>query len=104
MRALPEATMRAIQHHFHKVILARSAALVQLHALQLPDLAPLLTQDERKGWFDIPGMYGGFSYWLESDGVEPKLIVESWSRVAEGSGQRHEVTAHGSKLIEQGFV
>ena len=55
-------------------------------------------------WFTVPGMYGGFSYWLETDGVEPRLIAESWCRVVGGSGQRHEVTPSGSQLLEEGFV
>ncbi len=43
-------------------------------------------------WFPVPGMYGGFSYRLESAGVEAKLVSESWCRVVGGSGQRHEIT------------
>ena len=46
----------------------------------------------------------GSSYWLETDGVEPRLIAESWCRVVGGSGQRHEVTPSGSQLLEEGFV
>jgi hypothetical protein len=55
-------------------------------------------------WFPVPGMYGGFSYRLEAAGVEAKLVSESWSRVVGGSGQRHEVTSEGSRLVEEGFV
>jgi hypothetical protein len=104
MRSLPEGTLLAIQHHSHRVILGRAAELVDQQALQLPELAPLLKSHEPKGWFAVPGMYGGFAYWLEGEGEESKLIVESWSRVIEGSGQRHEVTANGSKLLDEGFV
>lgn len=49
-------------------------------------------------------MYGGFSYWLEGEGEQAKLITESWCRVVGGSGQRHEITAAGSRLLEEGFV
>jgi hypothetical protein len=49
-------------------------------------------------------MYGGFSYRLESVGVEAKLVSESWCRVVGGSGQRHEITSAGSQLVEEGFV
>jgi hypothetical protein len=54
----------------------------------------------------VPGMYGGFSYRLEVAGVEAKLVSESWSRVVDGSGQRHEITSAGSQLVEveEGFV
>jgi hypothetical protein len=55
-------------------------------------------------WFPVPGMYGGFSYRLESVGVEAKLVSESWCRVVGGSGQRHEITSAGSQLVEEGFV
>ncbi|GAB3077707.1 hypothetical protein [Pedococcus soli] len=51
-------------------------------------------------WFPIPGMYGGFAVrYLRSS-----LLVESWSRVAGGSGQAHLVTAHERMLVAQGFV
>ena len=55
-------------------------------------------------WFQVPGMYGGFNYWLETTRVGVKLVSESWCRVAGGSGQRHEVTSAGSQLVEEGFV
>ena len=52
----------------------------------------------------MPGMYGGFSYRWEGMGKRARLVVESWCRVVEGSGQRHEITAEGSRLVEEGFV
>ena len=78
--------------------------LVQEHALRLPELEPLLELSRPQMWFEVPGMYGGFSYHLESAGVEARLISESWCRVVDGSGQRHEITSEGSELIEEGFV
>ena len=60
--------------------------------------------DRPQMWFPVPGMYGGFSYRLEAAGVEAKLVSERWSRVVGGSGQRHEVTSEGSRLVEEGFV
>jgi hypothetical protein len=54
--------------------------------------------------FAVPGMYGGFRYELEADGEQSRLIVESWCRVVQGSGQRHVVSAAGSTLVEEGFV
>jgi hypothetical protein len=59
---------------------------------------------ECKFWFAVPGMYGGFNYWLEGEGTGTRLISESWSRVVGGSGQRHEVTMLDSQLVEEGFV
>ncbi|MFC2081814.1 hypothetical protein ACFLSF_03050 [Candidatus Bipolaricaulota bacterium] len=104
MLKIPEETIRAIQEQFHAVIRARAGDLIAEHKVPLPELAPLLEVGEPKGWFPVPGMYGGFSYWLEGEGRNAKLISESWCRVAEGSGQRHEVTANGSRLVGEGFV
>jgi len=104
MRQVPEDNLRAIERHFHAVIRGRAAAFVDRPDLMLPELAPLLALEESKTWFPIPGMYGGFSYWLEGEGDQTKLVTESWSRVVGGSGQRHEITAAGSRLVEEGFV
>jgi hypothetical protein len=104
MQQIPENTLRAIQRHFHEVIRGRAAWLIDPQGLALPELAPLLAAADPEGWFPVPGMYGGFSYRLEGEGTEARLIVESWCRVHGGSGQRHEVTAAGSRLVEEGFV
>ena len=97
-------TLKAIERNFHDVIRSRAAALVQEHNLTLPDLTELVRAHEPKAWFPVPGMYGGFSYWFEGEGPEARLVVESWCRVFGGSGQRHVITAEGSKLVEEGFV
>ena len=104
MRHVSEDTLLAIQRHFHAVILGRAAKLIDQHNIVLPELTPLLTAEEPKAWFPIPGMYGGFSYWLEGEGQDTKLVTESWCRVMGGSGQRHEITAEGSSLVDEGFV
>jgi hypothetical protein len=104
MRPMADGTRLAVQHHLHEVILGRAAELVREQALQLPELGPALPSEDEKGWFDVPGMYGGFAFWWEGEGEAGKLIVESWCRVVEGSGQRHEVTASGSTLVAEGFV
>ena len=71
---------------------------------RLPELLILLELPEAKMYCPIPGMYGGFSYWLTETGNNAKLVSESWCRVVGGSGQCHQVTAAGSKLVEEGFV
>jgi hypothetical protein len=58
----------------------------------------------RKVWFAVPGMYGGFSFWLDGTGAGSRPMPESWCRVVEGSGQRHEITAQGARLVAEGFV
>lgn len=104
MRHVPEESLLAIQRHFHEVIRGRAAELIDQAGLKLPELAPLLSSDAPDAWFQIPGMYGGFRYRLEGEGERAKLVTESWCRVVEGSGQRHEITADGSKLVAEGFV
>lgn len=51
-------------------------------------------------WVPYPGMYGGFSLSVHRG----RLVVESWSRVAGGSGQAHVITESGCVLVEEGFV
>ena len=55
-------------------------------------------------WMPVPGMAGGFHYWLARGAPDPLLIAESWSRVVDGSGQRHEITPRGVALVDEGFV
>ena len=92
------------QAHFHTVIRGRAERLVEEHGLRLPELEPLLELDTAEMWFAVPGMYGGFRYRLEAAGVRLKLLSDSWCRVVEGSGQRHEITPGGSQLVDEGFV
>ena len=89
---------------YRKVIRRRIDRALPHHGLRLPELEPLLELDHPEMWFPVPGMYGGFSYRLEFTGVETKLISESYCRVAGGSGQRHEITSKGSRLVAEGFV
>lgn len=103
-RRVPLGVLLKVQLHFHAVIRGRVEDQIREDDLRLPELEPLLEVDGRKFWFAVPGMYGGFSYWLETDGVEAKLVSESWSRVGGGSGQRHEITSAGSQLVAEGFV
>ncbi|MEC4894778.1 MAG: hypothetical protein SAL07_15415 [Oscillatoria sp. PMC 1051.18] len=104
MTEIPENTLLKIQQHFHQLICQRSGIELDEKSLKLPGLNELLQSQDTKAWFPIPDMYGGFIYRLQTQGEEVKLITESWSRVVTGSGQRHEITAQGIYLVEQGFV
>jgi hypothetical protein len=50
----------------------------------------------------------GYGWWLlfelHADGVDALLISESWCRIVGGSGQRHEITKDGSRLVTEGFA
>lgn len=49
-------------------------------------------------------MHGGFKYWWDRSGKGLRLMTESWSENVSGSGQLHEVTPAGSRLLGEGFV
>ena len=99
-----EEALAAIQRAFHDVIRGRAREMVSEHQLRLPELGPLTEVRGARFYCAVPGMYGGFKYWLETSGGEPELVSESWSRVASGSGQRHRVTPAGATLVAKGFI
>jgi hypothetical protein len=103
-RRVPLGILLKMQAHFHAVIRGRAEAEVREHQLRLPELEPLLEFDDLRVWFAVPGMAGGFSYRLETEGVGAKLVSESWCRVVLGSAERHEITPAGSRLVDTGFV
>ena len=99
---VPDEELRAIQDHFHDVIRGRVAELVEEHQLRLPELEVLL--EAPSAYFSVPGMTGGFSMRLAVDDGLAKLTTDSWSRLVEGSGQRHEITTKEARLVRAGFV
>lgn len=101
---VPIGVLLMIQSHFHAVIRGRVNDLVSEQAIRLPQLEPLLEVGHAEMWFPVPGMYGGFRYRLARAGVEALLVVESWCRVAEGSGERHEIDSAGARLVAEGVV
>lgn len=103
---VPLGVLRKIQERFHIVIRGRADDLVRDKRLRLPEIAHLLETrlDAEPAWFAVPGMYGGFAYRLVADGANAHLVAESWCRVVEGSGQRHEITSAGARLVDEGFV
>lgn len=90
-----------IEAHFHALIHERAKDLAT--DLELPLLPRDVPAFEQR-WFPVPGMYGGFAYELHDEAEMPVLMVESWSRVVGGSGQRHRVTPNSCVLVEEGFV
>ncbi len=103
-RRVPIGVLLKMQSRFHDIILGRTEKQVASAGLRLPELEPLLEIEPQNVWFEVPGMYGGFSYQLRSDGVGAVLVSNSWCRVSGGSGQRHEVTSAGGRLVAEGFV
>jgi len=97
-------TIAQLEQHYHSLIKQRVAKLIAKESLRLPPLSILLELVKPEMWFPVPGMYGGFEYQLRMDDTESYLIVLSWMRIVEGSGQRHKISPQGIELIETGFV
>ena len=103
---IDQETLEAIEKRFHALIRARAEEF-RLQVTSLPtltDVVPDPVGGRARHWFAVSGMYGGFAYRLVREHGEAKLITESWSRVVGGSGQRHEITADRTTLLEVGFV
>lgn len=98
------ASILAVERNLHGLMQLRASNLIEEHRVMLPDLTAPADATDDPEWFPIPGMYGGFSYRWAADSTGPMLVVESWSRVVGGSGQRHHITAADSTLVEEGFV
>ncbi|MGW0246253.1 hypothetical protein ACWDYH_06385 [Nocardia goodfellowii] len=101
---ISDRQLAQLEYMLHAVIVGRVSSLVRTAQLRLPQLGPLTEVENPTMWFPIPGMDGGFKIVLHSGGTEPELQVESWSRPAKGSGQRHRVRTTGFELVDKGFA
>ena len=95
---VPLDELLRIQLHFHAVIQGQ----VRTDGLRLPELEPMLELDPPM-FSPVRGMFGGFNYCLEAVGPEAKLVSESWSRLVDGAGKRHEIMYEGSRLLAEGL-
>ena len=93
-----------VQAHFHDLIRSRAGDAVTVDDPRLPVLRADAGSQDDPLWFAIDGMHGGFRFWWDPSAKRLRLMTESWSRVVAGSGQLHEVTAVGARLLGQGFV
>lgn len=96
--------VRRVEVHFHDLIRSRAGEAVREHNLTLPELRLGEGSQDDPLWFAIEGMHGGFKYWWDPSAKRLRLMTESWSRTTAGSGQLHEVTAAGARLLGEGFV
>lgn len=102
---MPPGILARGETHLYEAMLGRAAQDIRTAGLRLPELGPPLDlSTEPAIGFAIPGTDGGFAYRPRADGVDPLLVAESRSRVVGGSGQRHDITSAGAKLVEEGFV
>lgn len=100
--------LKRIEINFHKLIMHRAGNLIEKFDVEMPHVTFDLL--EKDGWinresFPVPGMYGGFYYYLSlNDEGQYELNVDSWSRICGGSGQTHIITEDKCELIDEGFV
>ncbi|WP_402374583.1 hypothetical protein [Isoptericola rhizosphaerae] len=76
---------------------------VGLERRRLRPLPVVLLTEINRGqgiWWPVPGMHGGFDVRLE----HTYLVVDSWSRMIEGSGQSHILTQESARMVARGFV
>ena len=99
-----ESELKRLEQGFHSLIESRLEEFQLLLPKELPHLEGFMATKKNPAWFAVDGMYGGFSYYLMSRKAPVKLIVESWSRIVGGSGQRHLLTQNSTELLETGFV
>ena len=95
-RRVPLDVLRCMQRHLHAVI--REHRPGRAPSLRLPEIEPLLEMGRDRVYFEVPGMYGGFEYWLEDDGVVPRLLVETFRRIV-SRDLRYEVTPRGWRIV-----
>ncbi|KHL18341.1 UNVERIFIED_CONTAM: ankyrin [Mumia flava] len=89
----------AWDRHLTELIASRTASLEPVRYRPVPTEVVEVEGLETL-WFPYPGMYGGFSISVHRS----RLFVESWSRVAGGSGQAHVITEDHCVLVDEGFV
>ncbi len=97
-RRVPPYVLRRLQHHLHAVIRQHRAGRAPF--LRLPEIEPLFELDREEVCFEVPGMYGGFRYRLADDDIVPRLLVEAFCRVVEGT-LLYEVTPSGWRRIDR---
>lgn len=99
-RRIPPHVLGRVQKHFHTLIRRYPAG--RTPSLRLPVLEPLLELGRESVYFEVPGMFGGFTYYLADDGTVPKLMVERFSRVLDCS--RFEITPRGWTPVDSSDV
>jgi hypothetical protein len=102
--AAPAGELERVQAHFHQLIRSRAGDRLEAPDSNLPRLSRDQGSEDEPAWFPVEGMDGGFKYWWDAAAPGLRLMSESWSRLAAGSGQLHEITPGGARLLGEGFV
>lgn len=69
---------------------------------EFPKITEALLQPDAQGFIPIPGLFGGYTYFLEMLGNEPILYAEQSSRMDYSSDDYlyFKITADGSKILK----
>jgi hypothetical protein len=95
---------RQLEQSFHTMIPKTVRGhIMDEYAFQLPQIPILLELDTPYGYFQIPGMYGGFRYWLKRENSDIVLLSHIASRVFGGSDVMHKMTNTGYELFAKGY-
>ena len=94
-------TLARVQELFHGLIRSTMVAAKVHHEARLPELSVLTEVDNLAVWFPIPGMYGGFNFWLDGADHGIALIAESWCRI-DGDTNRHRITSFEVISVDEG--
>ena len=70
----------------------------------MPALSQELGTEDDPVWLPVEPMHGGFKYWWDASSPRLRLMSESWSDDVPGSGQLHEITPAGARLLGEQFV
>ena len=92
---IPLDALNRLHGRFHALI--REYPEGRQRCLRLPELEPLLEMGRESVYFEVPGMFGGFVYWLKEDETVPRLVVERFSRVL--ICHRFEITPEGCMRV-----
>ena len=102
LQDVPADVLSRIQANIHDVIRGRADEFVREDQLRLHELEPLLEIRQAPVYFAAPGMHGGFSYTLEADGEQSRLVVESWCRLAGGPASGMWCPPRGGRWLTKG--
>ncbi|KAK6526940.1 hypothetical protein TWF281_010136 [Arthrobotrys megalospora] len=92
-RPLDHETIVNLQKGLDAVVMDRVDSLIREHRFRIPPIEVLLELPGLHMWCPIPGFYGGFHIKMKEDNT---LELESFCRVAGGSGQTHIVNLDGT--------
>lgn len=102
------SSFRKVEQNFRELIIERckfcgfDKYLTENPDFEFPKVIEDLLQPDTQGFIAIPGMFGGFAYYLEETNDEYILYAEQSSRMDhDGNDYLYfEITENGSRMLE----